>query len=45
VKLADGSFSASATVAAGAPGPAAIVLAARDALRHVNSSTLTVTVQ
>jgi flagellar hook assembly protein FlgD len=45
VKLADGSFSASATVAAGAPGPATIVLAARDALRHVNSSTLGVTVQ
>jgi len=45
VKLADGSFSASATVAAGAPGPATIVLAARDALRHVNSSTLAVTVQ
>ncbi len=45
VKLADGSFRASATVAASAPGPATIVLAARDALRHVNSSTLSVTVR
>ena len=45
VKLADGSFSASAVIAAGAPGPATVFLTARDALRHVNSSTLPVIVQ
>jgi len=45
VKLADGSFSATDTIAAGAPGPATIVLAGRDTGRHSNSSTLSVTVQ
>ena len=45
VKLADGAFSATATVAADGPGHATIVLAARDTGRHANSSTLSVTVQ
>jgi hypothetical protein len=45
VKLADGSYSATATVAAAGPGPATIVLAGRDTGRHANSSTLSVTVQ
>ncbi len=44
-KLADGSFRASAMVAAGVPGPATIVLAGRDTGRHANSSTLALTVQ
>ena len=45
VKLADGSFSATATVAPDAAGPATIVLAGRDSLGHANSSVLRVTVQ
>jgi len=45
VKLADGSFSATATIAAGTPGPATIVLAGRDTGRHSNSSALRVTVK
>jgi flagellar hook assembly protein FlgD len=45
VKLADGSFSATATIAPDAPGPATIVLAGRDTGRRVNSSVLSVTVQ
>ena len=45
VKLADGSFSATATIAPDAPGPATIVLAGRDTGRHANSSTLSLTVQ
>jgi len=38
------SFRATATIAAGAPGPATIVLAGRDTGRHSNSSALSVTV-
>jgi len=45
VRLANGSFSATATIAPDAPGPATIVLAGRDTGRHTNSSTLSVTVQ
>ena len=45
VKLADGSFSATATIAAGTPGPATIVLAGRDTGRYSNSSALRVTVK
>jgi hypothetical protein len=45
VKLADGSFSATATITAGAPGPATIVLAGRDTGRHSNSSALSMTVK
>jgi hypothetical protein len=45
VKLADGSFGATATIAADGPGPATIVLAGRDTGRHANSSALSVTVQ
>jgi flagellar hook assembly protein FlgD len=44
-KLADGSFSATVTIAADGPGPATIVLTGRDTGRHANSSTLGLTVQ
>ena len=44
-KLADGSFTATATVAPGGPGPATIVLFGRDTGRHANSSTLILTVK
>jgi hypothetical protein len=45
VKLADGSFSATATIAPDAPGPATIVLLGRDTGRHANGSTLNLVVQ
>jgi hypothetical protein len=44
-KRADGSFSAVATIAHGAPGAATIVLAGRDFLGHANSSVLRLTVE
>ncbi len=44
-KLADGSFSAIATIAHGAPGAATIVLTGRDILGHANSSVLRLTVE
>jgi spore germination protein YaaH len=44
-KLSDGSFSATATIAPDAPGPATIVLTGSDTGRHANSSVLTLTVQ
>jgi len=45
VKLADGSFSAAATIAPGAPGAATIVLTRRDIVGHANSSVLRLTVE
>ncbi len=45
VRLADGSFSATATIAPGAPGAATIVLTGRDSLGHANSSVLRLTVE
>jgi spore germination protein YaaH/flagellar hook assembly protein FlgD len=45
IRLADGTFRATATVADGGAGPATLVLAGRDTARHVNSSTISLTVQ
>jgi hypothetical protein len=45
IRLTDGSFSATATAAPGAPGAATIVLTGRDGLGHANSSLLRLTVE
>jgi hypothetical protein len=44
VRLADGSWRATVTIAAGASGPAAVTLVGRDSAGGRNSATLAVTI-